>query len=425
MILVDVTCIEKKIKLKDIVFVEEIYARFDLNQSLINDYEENAEEIINSKNKISVSQDNILIDGYHRLKAFERVYGKEKEINVIEHQTTNRDYIELQSYKANTRHGKRNSRQENMRNISRLYARGFNLDQIQDHLGLSKSLIYDATQKRRKEEKEERDKKILESYLRAWNTQQDIADEMGVPRPTVTKIIESIVQNSACGKMNKDFQPYFYTIWNQQKGNQTEHFGSFPKIYMENLLYYHTKPFDIVFDPFAGDGTTIDVCKDMNRRYFCSDINVKPGREKDIKQHDIADGLPCDLRTADIAFLDPPYWKQAKGKYSDSDNDLGNMSLKDFNASMEKVLKELIGKQVGKIAIVIQPTQYSNGFELIDHVFDFNKMIDVYRIVARYILPYSSQQYNAQMVEKAKEKKECLVLHRDLIIWENNDTKKK
>lgn len=34
-----------------------------------------------------------------------------------------------------------------------------------------------------------------------------------------------------------------------------------------------------------------------------------------------------------------------------------------------------------------------------------------------YILPYSTQQYTPQCVDKAKESKKCLVLNRNLVIW--------
>jgi hypothetical protein len=30
---------------------------------------------------------------------------------------------------------------------------------------------------------------------------------------------------------------------------------------LDNLLAKHTKPFDVVVDPFAGGGSTVDLCK--------------------------------------------------------------------------------------------------------------------------------------------------------------------
>jgi DNA modification methylase len=218
----------------------------------------------------------------------------------------------------------------------------------------------------------------------------------------------------------QNFEPYLYNIWKQknQDNNNEDHFGSFPLTYMKNLLYYHTEPLDIIFDPFAGGGTTVDTCKEMFRRYYCTDRKVRAGREKEIKKHDIKEGLPDNLPKPDLTFLDPPYWKQAEGKYSNSEDDLGNMKLNEFYESIQKLFNQLVDRGSKKIALVIQPTQYANDFNFEDHVMKFNQMLsNKYEIEMRYILPYSTQQYNAQMVEKAKEKKECLALHRDLIIW--------
>ncbi len=55
------------------------------------------------------------------------------------------------------------------------------------------------------------------------------------------------------------------------------------KIINKNILYYHTELWDIVYDPFAGGGTTVDACKKWFRRYYCSDKKVVQGREKEIK----------------------------------------------------------------------------------------------------------------------------------------------
>ena len=84
---------------------------------------------------------------------------------------------------------------------------------------------------------------------------------------------------------------------------------------------------------------------------------------------------------------------------------------------MENLLKELTGRNIERIAIVIQPTQYSNQFKWTDHVFDFHKMLPKYEIEMRYILPYSTEQYTPQIVNAAKDKNKCLGLNRDLVIW--------
>lgn len=238
-----------------------------------------------------------------------------------------------------------------------------------------------------------------------------------MPRPGWNQYCQDIgiSQRHANRLLGEYFEdPFIYNIWNMPKGDKEEYFGHFPIRFMRNLLYYHTQENDLIYDPFVGSGTTIDVCEEMGRSYYCSDLF--PQREN-IKQWDIADGLPDEIEKIDLAFLDPPYWKQAEGKYSNDSNDLSNMDLDDFNNSMMILLTELSIRNANKITIVIQPTQYKNDFVWQDHIFDFAKMLSNYQIEMRYILPYSTQQYNAQQVEKAKIKKKALGLNRDLVIW--------
>ena len=187
-------------KIADIIFKEDIYARVDPDMKLIARYAENIESILGENHRIDISASNILIDGYHRLKAIEKVHGRDYEIECNVHMTDNLDYIELESYAANTRHGKALSAEENIRNIRRLYAKGHELDNIQSKLGLSKSSVYNATKAMREAKKEEQNKQILSLYLRAENTQQVIANELDISQATISNFIK----NSTSGKFNKE-----------------------------------------------------------------------------------------------------------------------------------------------------------------------------------------------------------------------------
>lgn len=63
----------------------------------------------------------------------------------------------------------------------------------------------------------------------------------------------------------------------------------------------------------AGGGTTIDVCKYLNRRYYCFDIDPK---RPDIKKWDIRQGYPRLPQKPDFILLDPPYWRLKRDEYS-------------------------------------------------------------------------------------------------------------
>ena len=214
-----------------------------------------------------------------------------------------------------------------------------------------------------------------------------------------------------------------FNIWNQSKiDNETTHFGNIPRKYNDNLLYYYTEPFDIVYDPFAGGGPNIDVCKLWYRRYYCAD-RIPVESRPDIKKQDIKDGLPNDLpNNIKLVFLDPPYWKQAENQYSKDKEDLANMSLEKFYDSIMTFVKNVKKKLAkdGKIALIIQGSQWKNNLVLEDHAFEIAKQMDKlgFKIQQRIICPYATEQYNAQQVIKAKEEKICLQTYRDLMVFE-------
>jgi len=402
-----------KIKVTDIVFREDLYPRFEPSQSTIQKYANSLEYLP----PIKINQHRILIDGFHRWKAHQ--LNGELEIGVEIIKTESEKQLKKLAYQMNANHGLQLSNDEKRKYAQEMIGE-MNSKELAIILSVDERTITRWTDNQRKALEEERNRKIVEMYLHAWNTQQSIAEAVGIPQRTVADIITRFSENGQMSESAKNFKPFLYNLWKQDKQDvQTDsHFGAFPKVYMDNLLYYHTDPLDIVFDSFAGGGTTVDSCKSMFRRYYCTDLEVKPGREKDILPHDITTGLPEGLPKPKLAFLDPPYWKQAEGKYTMKPSDFSNMALDEFNAQMGKLLKSLSDWKVERIALVIQPTQYKNDWQWTDHAIEAHQMINSkYNIEMRYILPYSTQQYLPQMVEKAKEAKQCLSTWRDLIVW--------
>ena len=62
--------------------------------------------------------------------------------------------------------------------------------------------------------KAETERRVIGLYLRAWNTRESIADEMGVVKQTISNILS---KNSTDGKIGQNFEPYLYNIWNLHK----------------------------------------------------------------------------------------------------------------------------------------------------------------------------------------------------------------
>jgi DNA modification methylase len=113
--------------------------------------------------------------------------------------------------------------------------------------------------------------------------------------------------------------------------------GATPSYIIWNLLSRYTKPKDLVIDPCAGSGTTLDVARDLNRRALGYDLS--PTR-KDIFRVD-ARKLPLEDGKADFVFIDPPYSDHID--YSDDPRCIGKLSAAgpQYYAAMEQVIREI------------------------------------------------------------------------------------
>jgi len=149
--------------------------------------------------------------------------------------------------------------------------------------------------------------------------------------------------------------------------------GATPSYVIWNLLQRYTKPKDLVIDPFAGSGTTLDVARDLDRRALGYDVH--PTR-KDVFRVD-ARKLPPELTgKAEFVFMDPPYSTHLD--YGPDPRDIGKLDAAggEYYAAMEQVFKEALR--------VLKPTKhlglyvcdsfvkgrgfYPIGFELFDRL---------------------------------------------------------
>ena len=133
------------------------------------------------------------------------------------------------------------------------------------------------------------------------------------------------------------------TLWDfptqnygDRRHGDNKYHGVTPAFIIWNLIQRYTKEGDLVVDPMCGSGTTIDVCKEENRKVMGFDI---VSYRKDIKQTDARD-LPLNKEVADFVFIDSPYSDNIK--YNDHPDNIGNISCEDpiFFEKLEKVTKE-------------------------------------------------------------------------------------
>jgi hypothetical protein len=423
-----------EIKLSEVIFDEVIYPRKDHDPVLVQRYADVLDEIEAQQAFISVASDCKLLDGKHRWLAYRKKYGSDDpKTKVLRYDvSTPHEQLKLAA-RLNSVHGWQLSEDDKQSTAITLHIYGCTYEDIADTLSVGKKKVQEWLSKTVREEKDRRDKKIFAMWL-ACHSQQEIADDIRCDQATVQRTANGSMQTVLENRMHKslaehasDFAPPIYNVWRQrEKTAGSSHFGNSEVRWLDNLLYLYTKPFDVVVDPFAGGGSTVDLCRKRLRRYFVSDRKPIVEREKEIRPHDLTTGLPPlhkqlwkDVR---LVYLDPPYWKQAEGQYSDDPTDMANMPLEQFNDTLSSIIRDFARKMTsGYIALLIQPTQWNAPERAFtDHVGDMLcavKLAAKLPVKMRFSCPYESEQYTPQMVEWAKEQKECLVLTRELIVW--------
>ena len=112
--------------------------------------------------------------------------------------------------------------------------------------------------------------------------------------------------------------------------------GVTPAFVIYNMVKRYTEPGDLVLDPMAGSGTTIDVCKEEGRRVIAFDVS--PTRP-DIKRND-ARKLPLDESSVDMIFIDSPYGDNID--YNDQPANIGKLSAESeaFYEALDTVIIE-------------------------------------------------------------------------------------
>jgi hypothetical protein len=186
-----------------------------------------------------------------------------------------------------------------------------------------------------------------------------------------------------------------------------------------NLLHFYTNPDDCVVDPFVGSGTTLDVCKAMNRK--CKAYDLRPVLPE-ILENDTSKGIPIVDETTDFVLLDPPYANMKKGEYTDNPNDLSNMNLDDYYRVMAFVIAEAwrILRDEGKMALIASSMRRDGKFTDIGfHLYKLAEGVG-FKPIERIIVPYGGHEasFNGAWIQQARETKFMLRKYRDLVVFQ-------
>lgn len=205
-----------------------------------------------------------------------------------------------------------------------------------------------------------------------------------------------------------------YNIWNfsnrdDRLGIQAD--GNIAGQIVMNLLYYYTEQSDLVLDPMAGGGSTVDACLVMNRE--CIAYDLKPKRD-DIIQNNSVNEIPTFItskKLADFVFIDPPYYTMVSAIQNYED-------IEDFYSQMRQLFKNTSEKlrKEGYIAVLIgqlAPT-IKESTNLAAECYNILKGLGL-EYINRISVPHSTQQTSPHAVNKYKKIKELLT--RDRTLW--------
>lgn len=245
--------------------------------------------------------------------------------------------------------------------------------------------------------------------------------EIDAGKASINSVFKAISPKAKEDLFGFDLQ--VYSIWSFAQADLTlgmAHPGRIPGQVVQNLVYYYTKPGDLVVDPFGGGGITVDVCKEMNRRCLVTDI--APVR-KDILQWDISNGFPREAYGCNLIFLDPPYWNMLEAEYKALSQDTAAaLSLEDFQDWLANCIGAAFDtlQSGGHLAIIMMPQMWKlpDGIPYIDWPFEARISMDGagFVPVARIVERWPTSTWTAQQVVDAKESKRMLQVHGDIIV---------
>lgn len=220
-------------------------------------------------------------------------------------------------------------------------------------------------------------------------------------------------------KFTHDFRPTPYDVWSfrHDRAYGVPHPGSIPPGLVAHTLHYFTDPGDLVVDPMAGGGTTLDVATAMGRR--CLAFDLEPVRP-DVAPLDVRLGLPPEAAGCDLVFCDPPYHSMLARKYPRQ-----SIAAAPLDAWIE-FLRQLAEtaflnlRPGGRFALLLATQTEKDlprGHGYIDHVFlGYKAGIDAGFLPDRRVSCPMSGDYTPQQVRLARTEGRLLGQVRDLLI---------
>jgi len=265
-------------------------------------------------------------------------------------------------------------------------------------------------------------KDIYRQARKIWKVAQtgDTRGRSGVAQLDArTKTIHAAYKDLRRDRFTAGFRPTPYDVWSfkHDRAFGIPHPGSIPPGIIAHALHYFTEPGDLVIDPMAGGGTTIDVCESMGRK--CLAYDLAPARP-DVFRHDIQSGFPREADGCSLIFCDPPYHTMLSRKYAETG--IAEIPLTRWIEFLEALARSAFAtlRPGGRLAILLANQTEKDlpaGHGYLDHAFyGYNAAISAGFLPERRISCPMDGAYLPQHVRRARLDGRMLGQVRDLIV---------
>jgi DNA modification methylase len=185
-------------------------------------------------------------------------------------------------------------------------------------------------------------KKILSNNKVTWHsmlkseTAQSLSLYLNNPKDNLKIHLQDIEDDNNLRLETTTLWDYPRQNYGKYQKGSNKYAGVTPAFVIYNMIKRYTEQGDLVLDPMAGSGTTIDVCKEEGRR--CIAYDISPTRP-DIVQND-ARKIPLADSSVEMVFVDSPYGDNIN--YNDHPDNIGRISAEshEFYEELDKVMAE-------------------------------------------------------------------------------------
>jgi hypothetical protein len=208
-----------------------------------------------------------------------------------------------------------------------------------------------------------------------------------------------------------------------------KHPGRIPGELVCHVLHFFTDPGDLVVDPMAGSGTTLDAALLMGRKARGYDIDHRHERI-DVEEHNLDGGWPDTVGKARLVFWDPPYYdKMDHGTIGDDGYIEGSISGLDPDGYLDWLTDRFgelakVAKAGTRLAFLMSDWDPENAKRHAEHpgiyLWDYaDRLISTGWSLRRQIqCPLPTQQIHPDIVNKHRAARRLGRLGRYLLVAE-------